>query len=153
MRVSGVNRSGGPADHFHQVLPIGGMHGALSSTDFMVLALPGTDATRGLVDASVLAGLPSHALLINVGRGTTLDTDAMVSSLGRGTLAGAVLDVFETEPLHADDPLWDTPNLLITAHVSAISFVEDIAPVFIANLRRYLSGESPEHLVDFQRGY
>jgi len=153
MRVSGVNRSGGPADHFHQVLPISRMHAALSGTDFMVLALPGTDATRGLVDASVLAGLPSHALLINVGRGTTLHTDAVVRSLEQGTLAGAVLDVFETEPLHADDPLWDTPNLLLTAHVSAVSFVEDIAPVFIANLRRYLSGGSPEHLVDFQRGY
>lgn len=153
MHVVGVNRSGRPSRHCHRVLPVERMLDGLADADFLVLALPGTGATRHLVDGKALAALPPHALLINVGRGSVLDTDALVTALENGALGGAVLDVFESEPLQGNDRLWSVPKLLITAHVSAVSFVEEIAPLFIGNLQRYLNGQSPRHLVDFERGY
>lgn len=153
MRITGVNRGGANPGPFSRVMPASSLLEAASTADFLVMALPGTPATRHLVDRRVIAALPPHAMLINVGRGSALDSRALAAALAAGRLGGAVLDVLEQEPPAPDDPLWQTPGLLITAHVSAVSYVGDIAPLFLDNLRRYLSGDSPLHLVDFQRGY
>jgi len=153
MRTCGVNRGGENPGPFSRVMPASTLVEAASMADFLVMALPGTTATRHLVDRRVIAALPTHAVLINVGRGNTLDTRALAAALAAGRLGGAVLDVLEQEPPAPDDPLWQTPGLLITAHVSAVSHVQEIAPLFLDNLRRYLSGDRPLHLVDFQRGY
>ncbi len=101
----------------------------------------------------VLAAMPQHALLINVGRGHSIDEQALDSALRDGSLGGAVLDVFETEPLPKGHFLWSTPGLQITSHTAAVSYVEDIAPLFVTNLKRYLDGGVPDFLVDFERGY
>jgi len=90
----------------------------LPGTDVLINLLPATPATRHTVDAAVLAQLPPHAWVVNVGRGATLDESALLDAVRAGRLAGAALDVFETEPLPADSPLWDEPRVLVSPHAA-----------------------------------
>jgi phosphoglycerate dehydrogenase-like enzyme len=124
-----------------------------SGLDYLVSVLPGTPATRHIVDAALLRALPAHALLINAGRGSTLDEAALAEALQQGKLAGAVLDVFEQEPLPPDHFFWRTPDLLITSHTAAPSFPQEITALFSENYRRYIRGEPLLHVVDFEEGY
>lgn len=153
MHTAGVTRQGLPDETVDRVFSVACLQQALADADFLVMSLPGTDRTRHLVDAAALAALPAHALVVNVGRGNCLDEQALDRALRSGKLGGAVLDVFETEPLPQDSPLWSAPNTYLTAHTAALSHVEDIAPLFIDNLRRFLAGDRPRYLVDFQAGY
>jgi phosphoglycerate dehydrogenase-like enzyme len=121
--------------------------------DYLVAAMPNTAATRHIVDRQLLAALPSYAVFVNPGRGSVVDERALAEALSEGRLGGAVLDVFEQEPLPPDHVLWRTPNVLITSHTAAISFPEDIAPVFVDNYRRFVRGEPLKHQVIFERGY
>ncbi len=121
--------------------------------DYLIAVLPNTSATRHLLTAAVLSRLPAHALFINVGRGATVDESALIEALETERIAGAVLDVFEQEPLPAESPLWETKNLLVTSHTSAPSFPKDIARLFIENYPRYLAGQPLKYVVDFERGY
>ena len=121
--------------------------------DYLVAVMPNTKATRHLVDRQLLAALPARALFVNPGRGSVVDEAALADALSAGRLAGAVLDVFEQEPLPRDHMFWRTPNLRITSHTAALSFPEDIAPVFVDNYRRLVRGEPLKHQVDFDRGY
>jgi phosphoglycerate dehydrogenase-like enzyme len=121
--------------------------------DYLVNILPNTSATRQIVNAEVLAQLPPHALFINVGRGSAVEQDALIAALEAGKLAGAVLDVFDVEPLPAGHPFWTAPNLIVTSHTSAPSFPVEITKVFIENYRRYAAGEPLKYRVDFERGY
>jgi phosphoglycerate dehydrogenase-like enzyme len=134
--------------YFHADLPA-----FAAGLDYLVVILPNTRETRRLVNASVLAALPPHALFFNMGRGSAVDESALAAALAGGRLRGAVLDVFQQEPLPPDHVFWRTPNLLITSHTSAPSFPKDIAALFIENYRRYVSGEPLNHRVDFTRGY
>lgn len=121
--------------------------------DYLVSVLPNTVETRRIVDASLLNALPSHAIFINVGRGNAVDESALIHALESKQIAGAVLDVFDQEPLPTDHPFWTTPNLLITFHTSAPSLPEDIVRIFRENYLRYLRGEELKYKVDFERGY
>jgi phosphoglycerate dehydrogenase-like enzyme len=121
--------------------------------DYLVSVLPRTKATNRIVDAKLLNTLPAHAIFINVGRGNAVDESALVDALNRGRLAAAVLDVFEKEPLPEDHPFWETPNLYITFHTSAISYPEDLTSLFIENYRRYIEDKPLKHVVDFEQGY
>ena len=121
--------------------------------DYLVSVLPNTSETRHIVDAALLNVLPPHALFINVGRGSALDESALIETLTTKKIAGAVLDVFEHEPLPKEHPFWNTPNLLITFHTSAPSLPADIAQLFIENYRRFINNEELMYLVDFSRGY
>jgi len=121
--------------------------------DYLVTTLPNTAATRRLVDRTLLAALPPRAVFVNPGRGSVVDEAALAEALAAGRLAAAVLDVFETEPLPPDHVFWQTPNVIITSHTAALSAPEDIAPVFIDNYRRLMSGEPLRYRVDFERGY
>jgi phosphoglycerate dehydrogenase-like enzyme len=121
--------------------------------DYLICVLPGTSATRHLVDASLLAALPPHAWLVNIGRGSTVDEAALVAALNAGQLGGAVLDVFQQEPLPPDHPLWHTPNTYLTAHVAAKNYLPDIAGLFCDNYLRFLRGEALRGQVDFELGY
>jgi phosphoglycerate dehydrogenase-like enzyme len=124
-----------------------------SGLDYLICVAPGTTATRHFVDDTLLRALPPHAVLVNPGRGSIVDEPALASALGAGRLALAVLDVFQQEPLPPDHVFWRLPNVIITSHTAAISFPEDIAPLFIDNYRRLLRGEPLRHQVDFERGY
>lgn len=121
--------------------------------DYLVAVLPNTDQTSAIVDATMLGALPSRAVVVNAGRGRTLDEPALVDALHGGRLAGAVLDVFPEEPLPASSPFWTTPNTFITSHTSAPSFPADIVGVFVDNYRRFHAGQALRYRVDFERGY
>ena len=113
-----------------------GQRGAFASDlDYLVSIMPATKDTRHLVDAALLRALPPRAVFVNPGRGGVVDEPALAAALEEGRLAGAVLDVFQEEPLPPDHVFWRTPNLLITSHTAALSDPEDIAPVFIDNYR------------------
>jgi phosphoglycerate dehydrogenase-like enzyme len=124
-----------------------------ANLDYVVAIVPNTNATRRFVDAAFLAALPPRAVFVNPGRGSVVDEAALAQALREGRLAGAVLDVFEEEPLPRDHVLWRTPNVLITSHTAAITVPEDMVPVFVDNYRRFLRGEPLKYRVDFDRGY
>jgi phosphoglycerate dehydrogenase-like enzyme len=127
----------------------------LSQSDFVVVAAPLTEATRGLINKDRLAAMRRDAYLINVGRGPLVDEAALAHALRNRHIAGAALDVFDQEPLPAESPLWDLENLLITPHTGSLT--EKLWPrhyaVFSENLRRYLVREPVLFAVDKQKGY
>ena len=108
-----------------------------------------------MIDAPLLARLPSTAYLVNVGRGGIVDEGALLRALERGDLAGAALDVFDEEPLPEDSPLWRAPNLLITGHWAGATERYDARAleVFRANVERFVAGEPLGHVVDKRLGY
>jgi phosphoglycerate dehydrogenase-like enzyme len=153
MRVKGYTRASESCPdvdaYFH-----GDDRGAFAADlDYLVAIAPNTAATRRVVDAALLAALPPRAVFINPGRGSLVDEAALADALRSGRLAAAVLDVFDEEPLPSDHFFWRTPNLLITSHTAAISFPDDIAPVFVDNYRRLIAGDPLRYVVDFERGY
>lgn len=127
-----------------RVLPAADLDEVLPETDVLVLAVPLTDETRGLVDDAALSALPDSALLVNVARGPVVDTEALLAALDGGELAGAGLDVFEAEPLPESSPLWDRDDVVITPHVAGRSrnFVGRFVELFLTNYDRRTAGEA-----------
>jgi phosphoglycerate dehydrogenase-like enzyme len=153
MTVRGYTRKSEGCEHVDRYYHGAGLLECAAGVDALVNILPNTPQTRRLVDAELLAQLPAHALFINVGRGSAVDESALIQALETEAIAGAVLDVFEQEPLPAAHPFWETKNLFVTSHTSAPSFPAEIARVFIENYRRYSAGAPLEHVVDFERSY
>ncbi len=127
----------------------------LQQSDFVVLAAPLIDATKGLINAGRLAVMKPEACLINVGRGAQVDEAALVDALRAERIAGAALDVFEREPLPSDSPLWDAKNLLITPHTAGLTekLWHRHYDLFSDNLRRYLARQPLRFVVDKHKGY
>ena len=127
----------------------------LAESDYVVLAAPSTSATHRLMNAAHLARMKPDAYLINVGRGSLLDEEALIAALRAGQIAGAALDVFDREPLPADSALWDAPNLLITPHTASVTekMWERHYQMIAENLRRFLGGEALLWVVDKSKGY
>lgn len=153
MRVIGVSRSGKKRRGVAAVYRPPALQRALGQADFAVVVLPLTAETRGLIGQVELGALKPTAWLLNIGRGPVIDEGALLRALADKRIAGAVLDVFETEPLRPDHPLWAMPNVVITPHISGPSVPAEIAPVFDDNLRRYLAGRRLRFLVDRARAY
>ena len=153
MDVTGLSRSGKPRPHFDAVAKIDEIDAFLERCDHLVAVLPDTPGTTSLLNASTLANMPQDACFVNVGRSNVVDDDALVQALRSGQLAGAVLDVFDEEPLPANSALWDAPNLAITAHIAALSHPRLIVPIFVDNYARYVAGEPLRYVVDFDLGY
>ena len=132
-----------------------GLLAMLPQCDHLVVTAALTEETRGLLDAEALDLLPRHAVIVNIGRGKVIDEPAMIERLSDGRLAGAGLDVTATEPLPADSPLWDLPNVVITAHNAGTSHivVERRLRVFCEQLKRYVAGEPLRNVVDREAGY
>lgn len=129
--------------------------GLLGDTDYLVLAAPLTERTRGMVNADLLGRLPGRARVINVGRGPLIVEKDLVSALESGTVAGAALDVFETEPLPAESPLWTLPNVIVSPHMSGdvVGWRQSLVGLFADNLTRYRNGEPLRNVVDKNHGY
>ena len=153
IRVVGLNRSGRPCDDVERVFTADNLAGFFESLDYAVLTLPATPQTRHFIHADVLKLMKPSAILINVGRGNSINEDDLVCALHEGIIGGAVLDVFENEPLARDSQLWQLPNVYITPHTAAVSFPDDIAKIFIGNYHRFMQKEPLEHIVDFEMGY
>ncbi|HYW76486.1 MAG TPA: D-2-hydroxyacid dehydrogenase [Gammaproteobacteria bacterium] len=150
MRVVGVSRSGRADALADECYPEGELDTLLPQADVLVLALPFSERTRGLIAAARLAAMKPSALLINVARGGVVDTHALAQALKQGTIAGAGIDVTDPEPLPPEHPLWNCPNLLISPHVAGASGKtgkERLASMAARNTQRYLAGETPAHVL------
>ncbi len=155
MKVIAVTRSGKAARPADAAIPSSRIDQALSKADYVIVASPLTSLTRGLLNASRLSLLKPGAALINIGRSPIVDYEALRGKLGRGELSGAVLDVFDQEPLPADSPLWTTPNLVVMPHVTCDSpgYVENLFDRWFANFERLLAGKQLQNIVDQKLGY
>lgn len=123
--------------------------------DFVVLCVPKLASTHHLVDQQAFDLLPQHAVIMNVARGGVVDEQALLQALQNQTIKGGLFDVFASEPLPADSPLWDQPNLIISPHCSAVydGWEEKSVQMFSANLKRYRAGQDLLNIVNPTRGY
>ena len=158
LRVVAVRRTAGAASESPDadaVYPPAGLRTLLGESDYVVLIVPLTPETAGLLGKAELAAMKPGAVLINIGRGQLVDEAALVESLRSGNLGGAALDVFATEPLPKASPLWDLPNVLVTPHSMSTALDENewLVDLFSDNLRRYLAGQPLRNVFDRARGY
>ena len=155
MRVVGVRRHPDrPAPAVSEVFGPEALAVAVAGADHVVGALPGGTATRGLISREVLTAMKPGAYFCNVGRGPSVDEEALVDRLAGGSLAGAGLDVFATEPLPDDSPLWSMENVIVTPHMAGYTwdFADELCDVFAANLAAYVEGEPPPNVIDLSPG-
>jgi len=129
--------------------------GILRATDALVLVTPLTAETRGLIDRAALAALPAGAWLVNIGRGAVVDEEALIDALRAGRLGGAALDVFETEPLPSDHPLWELPSVIVSPHIGgdAEGWLGWFTAAFVRELERFIAGRPLANVVDKRLGY
>ncbi len=159
-RITGFRRNASvPVPGFDRIIGKEGLDAALQEADIVVCCLPGTPGTAGLLSRERLSLLKESALLINVGRGSLIDQDALADMLEEGRLAGAGLDVTSPEPLPADHRLWGCRNCILTPHITGHSFghlgatEEKMREIFTENLARYRDGEPLLNLFDRETGY
>jgi phosphoglycerate dehydrogenase-like enzyme len=153
MTVRGYTRASENCEDVDQYFHGEDLSAFAAGLDYLVNILPSTGATRRIVNAKLLSKLPAQALFINVGRGSAVEQADLIAALEKGTIAGAVLDVFDAEPLPAGHPFWRAPNTIITSHTSAPSFPAEIVKVFIQNYHLYASQQPLKYRVDFEKGY
>ncbi len=159
VRVIGSRRS--PGEHTAADYGVDALFGPgdlptlLRESDYVALSVPHTAETVGLLGQAELASMRPGAVLINIARGSVVDEPALIEALRGGHLAGAALDVFATEPLPADSPLWDMPNVLVTPHSMSTDTTENerLTTLFADNLCRYVAGEPLRNVIDKVRGY
>lgn len=156
MRVLGVRRSGRPHRHADRVFPLAQLTQALGEADFIFVAAPLTPQSRHLIDAAALAAAKPGAALVNVGRAGVVDYAALCDALESGALSGAILDVFDEEPLPSSSPLWRTRNLIVMPHCSsddAEAYMPGTLDLVFRNARRLLECKPLINRVDRRRGY
>lgn len=157
--VCGVRRSLSKAADpaFDEVHTLAELEELLPRTDALVLCLPATPATRGLIDEDKLALLPKDAFVVNTGRGAVVKTDAIIKALENNALAGAALDVLEQEPPAADSGLWALPNLILTPHssgdMSLVHTCDRVVEMFLEDWARYMEGKPLRYVPDRKAGY
>lgn len=157
-KVIGVRRSPRPCPEYaDEVHLLEDLDSLLPQADVVAVTLPGTDATRGLMSRERLAKMKEGAVLLNVGRGFIVDTEALCDALERGHLSGAGVDVTDPEPLPPTHRLWNIPTAVVTPHISGFYHLrethERIVGIFLENLRHFQAGEPLRNLVDFATGY
>ena len=142
-------------NYFHRLYPNEALNAMLKECDFVVISPPLTAETHQMISTEQFAVMKPGAFLVNVSRGPVVDTDALIEAARSGRLGGAVLDVFEEEPLPAESPLWDAPNVIITPHIAGISknSVDELVDLFVINIGRYLKGQELYNLIDPDNGY
>jgi phosphoglycerate dehydrogenase-like enzyme len=155
MCVVGSRRTVAEVDGVDRVFPPEQLHELLGMSDHVVLIVPHSIQTSGMIGAAELRVMRPAAVLINIARGAIVDEAALIDALRSGRLRGAALDVFQREPLPTESPLWDMPNVLITPHSMSTASDENerLVDLFCANLRRYLDGGDLLNVVDKVRGY
>ena len=155
MRVIGVRARPAPSPHADEVVGMDSLNDALGQADYVLNVLPLTDVTRGLFNNNIFTAMKKGAYLINTGRGHIVDEDALATALESGQLGGATLDVFATEPLPTDSPLWGMSNVVITPHTAgdAENWEDAVTDLFCDNMTRWIDGTPLENIVDPARGY
>ena len=154
LKIIAVNRSGRPVDGAEAV-PFSDIESVWPRADYFVFVAPLTDETKHLGNAAAFAAMPSHAVVVNVGRGPLIDTQALIAALDSGEIAGAALDVTDPEPLPADSPLWTMPNVVITPHLAnpPYSVRRRIGEHTVRVAEAYAAGEPLPTEVDPEAGY
>ena len=156
MRVTGVRNRAEPHPDCDRVVTQAELDTVLPDAEFLVLAPPLTDATRGMLDLRRIGLLPAGAGVVNIGRGALLDQEALCDALDSGHLSGAVLDVFVPEPVPPGHRLWATPNLVMTPHISAddpATYIPLSLDIFFQNLRAHRDGMPLPTRFDPAQGY
>ena len=155
VEITVVRQSGAPFPGARRTLGPHRLREAVAGADLVVLAVPLTPETTGMVDAGILAAMEPHAWLVNVGRGAQVVTADLVGALEQGRIGGAALDVTDPEPLPDGHPLWDLPNCVISPHTANTPAMSQVplARRITENLRRYAAGEALLGLVDAALGY
>ena len=157
--VTGVRRDlSKPADPaFDRMVAVGRLEELLPHTDALILCLPATPETEGILNRARIELLPDDAVVVNVGRGSAVDQEALVDALRGGRLGGAALDVVTPEPLPPESPLWQTPGLILTPHCAgdmSLAYTCDrVVDMFLENLERYAAGEPLRYTPNRRRGY
>ncbi|MDI6696532.1 MAG: D-2-hydroxyacid dehydrogenase [Anaerolineales bacterium] len=142
-------------DFVHRLYPAEAIRSMVKECDFVVVCIPLTPQTRGLMNAEVFEAMKPTAYLVDASRGGVVDHTALISALREHKIAGAALDVFPEEPLPENNPLWKMPNVIITPHISGNTpfYDERAMDLFIENMKRYLTGQPLFNLVDVDQGY
>jgi phosphoglycerate dehydrogenase-like enzyme len=156
VRVRGIARtSRAPDDVFERIGHADDLLAELAEADHVVNVLPRTASTERMFDAAAFAAMKPTAFFVNIGRGATVDEAALIDALATGGIAGAALDVFEEEPLPAENPLWLMPNVLVSPHRAGDheGWESDVVALFVDNLRRSVAGEPLRNVVDIELGY
>ena len=155
MRVWGSRKRPDPLPYFEKIVGEHEWYDLLPAADFVVLAIPLTHETKGIIDAKVLQTMHSSAYLINIARGALVDEVALLTALTEGWIAGAGIDAFVTEPLPPEHPLWSAPNVFVTPHISWSSphTRKRTVDLFLENLHHYRTGQPLKNVVDRQAGY
>ncbi|MEJ2519914.1 MAG: D-2-hydroxyacid dehydrogenase [Desulfuromonadales bacterium] len=150
VRVLGTDLVAREDEYFEAVRPNDELFAMLTKADYVIINAPLTSQTRGLFNREAFVRMKNTAYLINVGRGPVVRTDDLVAALQNGEIAGAALDVFEVEPLPAENPLWDMPQVMISAHMAGdhVGWRRALGEQFVANFRRWQSGETLFNIVD-----
>ena len=156
LEVLGVNRSGRPHPDIDEMVTTDRIDDLLPRADYVFVSLPSTPQTVGLFDRRRLEGMKPGAGIVNVGRSSAMNYEALSDLLRAGHLSGAIIDVFDPEPLPPDSPLWHVPNLIVTPHVSADdgdNYVPITLDILFNNLRRHIRGEPLQNVVRPDLGY
>jgi len=154
-RTLGLKRSAKPGDiseHVDELFPTDKLHELLAQSDAVIISAPATAQTHHMIDAAALAAMPRHAVLVNVARGTLVDEAELARVMRDEPLAAAVLDVFDPEPLDTASPLWDLPNVYVSAHssVSVDRYMDDVFALFLDNLERFQNGRALRNEIDMK---
>jgi len=155
-KIIGVNKKGGEVDGCSKVVTIEKIDNILPEADILYLALPETPETKNLINRERLNLLKSSCGIVNIGRQSAMDYDSLCEKLTKNELAGAILDVFELEPIEPNSKLWNTPNLVITPHVSSDdgeSYVELTLELFVKNLKLFIENKPLVNQIDKKLGY
>lgn len=154
-RLIGARRTGGPLDGLNEVVTFDALPDVLPNVDHVISTLPMTPHTAGIFNRDLIGAMKPGSYFYNLGRGGTVDQDALIEALKSGHIAGAGLDVTDPEPLPEDSPLWDAPNVLITGHTSGASPMTSARAIEVLreNLRAYVDGKPLNNVVDFEMGY
>ena len=153
MNVLGYGRTEKHLDELDNFYSINKLHEFLSLLDFLVITLPLTPQTKGLFGQNEFKAMPESSYIINIARGAIIKERELITALEKGYIKGAVLDVFEEEPLPKGNPLWDMDNVIVCPHHSGPSQPKEMIKYFIENLRRFERGETLEGVVNIQKGY
>lgn len=156
MKTIGINRSGRHAEHMDEQYTQEKLAEVIEQADIVVNILPLTDETENVFDETLFSKMKNSAIFINVGRGGTVNTDALIHALDQKEIEFAALDVFHVEPLPSDHPLWKREDVLITPHCSGMleDYDKSLFPIFEENLKAFIQGEPlPINLVDYSKGY
>ncbi|WP_299011639.1 D-2-hydroxyacid dehydrogenase [uncultured Shewanella sp.] len=153
MKVVGVNRSAKPAPHFNSIDTLSKLHHYLPHADTIASILPNTQDTDNILNKETLSLIKPNGVLFNLGRGNVLDLDALFNQLSQHQTQHAILDVFNQEPLPKAHPIWSLDNVIITPHIAAPSFPEQVIEIFSQNYSRWINSKTLLHQIDFEKGY